>query len=166
MKDDIRMSSREWSKNLWNRVKALFGGLDTRVTALERGGGGGDVNVIESISLNGTNVPPDSSKRVSLTEADPTVPAWAKAATKPAYTAQEVGALPANTPIPSKTSDLNNDSGFLTSSTGVTGVKGNAENTYRKGNVNLTPENIGAQQDIGLYIDAQGYVCQRISTDA
>ena len=28
---------------------------------------------------------------------------------------------------------------------GVTGVKGNAESTYRKGNVNLTPANIGAQ---------------------
>lgn len=35
MKDDIRMSSREWSKNLWNRVKALFGGLDTRVATIE-----------------------------------------------------------------------------------------------------------------------------------
>ena len=29
--------------------------------------------------------------------------------------------------------------------TGVTGVKGNAESTYRKGNVNLTPANIGAE---------------------
>lgn len=30
----------------------------------------------------------------SFTESDPTVPAWAKAATKPAYTATEVGAIP------------------------------------------------------------------------
>lgn len=34
------------------------------------------------------------------TETDPTVPAWAKAATKPTYTAAEVGALPASTVIP------------------------------------------------------------------
>lgn len=34
-------------------------------------------------------------------ESDPTVPAWAKQESKPTYTAQEVGALPANTPIPS-----------------------------------------------------------------
>ena len=34
-------------------------------------------------------------------ETDPTVPAWAKQSDKPTYTAQEVGALPANTPIPS-----------------------------------------------------------------
>lgn len=31
----------------------------------------------------------------SFTETDPTVPAWAKAASKPAYTAAEVGAIPA-----------------------------------------------------------------------
>lgn len=47
-------------------------------------------------------------------ETDPSVPAWAKAPNKPSYTAQEVGALPASTQIPSKTSQLQNDSGFLT----------------------------------------------------
>ena len=40
----------------------------------------------------------------SYTETDPTVPAWAKASTKPTYTASEVGALPSTTPIPTKTS--------------------------------------------------------------
>ena len=30
------------------------------------------------------------------------------------------------------------------SASGVSGVKGNAETSYRTGNVNLTPENIGA----------------------
>ena len=33
-------------------------------------------------------------------EADPTVPSWAKQPNKPSYTAQEVGALPADTSIP------------------------------------------------------------------
>ena len=37
----------------------------------------------------------------SYTETDPTVPAWAKEPTKPTYTAIEVGALPADTVIPS-----------------------------------------------------------------
>ena len=50
-------------------------------------------------------------------ESDPTVPAWAKQATKPTYTASEVGALPDTTAIPAKTSDLTNDSGFMTSYT-------------------------------------------------
>ena len=49
-------------------------------------------------------------------ESDPTVPAWAKAENKPTYTASEVGALPDSTVIPSKTSDLTNDSGFVTGS--------------------------------------------------
>lgn len=47
-------------------------------------------------------------------ETDPTVPSWAKQAQKPTYTASEVGALPASTKIPGKTSDLENDSGYIT----------------------------------------------------
>ena len=63
----------------------------------------------------------------------------------------------------------------------VSGVKGDAESTYRTGNVNLTaanigalpdttpipstPGDIGAQTDVGLYIDSAGYLCQRISSD-
>lgn len=50
---------------------------------------------------------------VPSNETDPTVPAWAKAVSKPSYTAVEVGALPDTTVIPSTTSDLVNDSGFI-----------------------------------------------------
>ena len=50
-------------------------------------------------------------------ESDPTVPSWAKASSKPTYTASEVGALPDTTSIPSKTSDLTNDSGYITGMT-------------------------------------------------
>lgn len=53
-------------------------------------------------------------KEHPFTETDPTVPDWAKKPQKPTYTASEVGALPVGTKIPSKTSDLQNDSGFLT----------------------------------------------------
>lgn len=37
----------------------------------------------------------------SFTEKDPTIPQWAKQPNKPSYTAQEVGALPSDTKIPS-----------------------------------------------------------------
>lgn len=47
-------------------------------------------------------------------ETDPTVPGWAKAPTKPAYTAKEVGALPDTTKIPTKVSELENDKNYLT----------------------------------------------------
>lgn len=49
------------------------------------------------------------------------VPAWAKAATKPSYTAEEVGALPSSTKVPTKTSELDNDSGFLKQHQSLTG---------------------------------------------
>ena len=91
---------------------------------------GAQENVIESVSVNGAdvqivgkgvdiNVPTALSSLVDdvgyLTEeSDPTVPRWAKAAEKPTYTAAEVGALADDTVIPSKTSELTNDSGFIT----------------------------------------------------
>lgn len=46
----------------------------------------------------------------SYTETDPTVPAWAKAESKPTYTASEVGALPNTTVIPTTLSGLAEDS--------------------------------------------------------
>lgn len=66
------------------------------------------------IPTNVSELTNDSGYLTSYTETDPTVPAWAKNATKPSYTASEVGALPSTTKIPSKTSDLTNDSGFIT----------------------------------------------------
>ena len=91
---------------------------------------GAQQNIIESISVNdveqevtskGVNIAiPTALSQLSddvgyLTEeSDPTVPVWAKQAQKPTYTASEVGALPADTDIPSKISDLTNDSDFAT----------------------------------------------------
>lgn len=40
-------------------------------------------------------------------------PSWINSDVKPKYSASEVGALPSSTAIPSKTSELTNDSGFL-----------------------------------------------------
>ena len=87
--------------------------------------------------------------------------------------ASDVGALPDSTSIPTATSDLTNDSGFITASdipvnsvngktgavtlsasdvdalpdstTFVSGVKGNSESSYRSGNVNITPANLGLE---------------------
>ena len=46
------------------------------------------------------------------TETDPTVPSWAKAETKPTYTASEVGALPDSTVIPTPTT-ARSDNNYL-----------------------------------------------------
>lgn len=49
------------------------------------------------------------------------VPEWAQKPEKPSYTAGEVGALPDDTKIPTKTSELENDSGFLTEHQDISG---------------------------------------------
>ena len=70
-------------------------------------------------------------------EQDPTVPSWAKQPTKPTYTASEVGALPSSTVIPTKTSQLQNDSGFITNAP-VASVNG------KTGAVTLSASDVGA----------------------
>lgn len=84
----------------------------------------------------------DSGFITGYTETDPTVPAWAKNATKPSYTASEVGALPSTTKIPSKTSDLANDSGFITGYTETdptvpSWAKASSKPSYSKSEVGL-----------------------------
>lgn len=52
-------------------------------------------------------------------------PTWVNSSTKPTYTAAEVGALPSTTTIPSKTSELDNDSKFV-KSTELKTINGNS----------------------------------------
>lgn len=62
-------------------------------------------------------------------------PTWVNSTTKPTYTASEVGALPASTTIPSRTSQLTNDSNFVTS----TGFKTiNGESVVGSGNIEIS----------------------------
>ena len=96
--------------------------IPTKVSQLDNDAGytdfSGDYNdldnkpVIPSVPTNVSAFNNDAG--YITTESDPTVPSWAKAQTKPSYTASEVGALPDSTQIPSKTSDLTNDSDFIT----------------------------------------------------
>lgn len=62
-----------------------------------------------------------------------------------AHTTIDVSSGAATFNVPTKTSHLTNDSGFITNA-GVTGVKGNAESSYRTGQVNLTAANINAYE--------------------
>lgn len=104
------------------------------------GGGTGEENVIEIVKVNGTALTPDANKAVDVsvptdstvsgwgyiktyTETDPTVPSWAKASTKPSYTASEVGALPDTTSIPTESTVAG--WGFTKNAGTVTGVKVN-----------------------------------------
>ena len=51
---------------------------------------------------------------------------WAKQQNKPTYTADEVGALPADTKIPTKVSDLENDSNYLSGTDNTLSLYGKA----------------------------------------
>lgn len=74
---------------------------------IEIQGGGGDTvsftqtqqsgNELGTITINGTG-----TNIYSPTETDPTVPSWAKASTKPSYTASEVGAVPTSRTVNGK----------------------------------------------------------------
>lgn len=57
-------------------------------------------NVISDLSTIRSGAALGATALQSYTETDPTVPSWAKASSKPTYTAQEVGALPNTTVIP------------------------------------------------------------------
>lgn len=99
-----------------------------------------NTGTITGITMNGASK--GTSGVVNLgtvvtTETDPTVPSWAKASTKPTYTASEVGALPDSTVIPTKVSDLTNDSGFTTNTGTITGITMNGSSKGTSGVVDL-----------------------------
>ena len=58
------------------------------------------------------------------------------------FTANQSSNVTANITVPTKVSELTNDSGYITSNL-ITGVKGDSESSYRTGNVNITKTNIG-----------------------
>ncbi|MBU3854841.1 MAG: hypothetical protein H9789_13710 [Candidatus Paraprevotella stercoravium] len=90
-------------------------------------------------------------------------PSWVNSATKPTYTASEVGALPASSTIPSKTSQLTNDSGFTTSASfktingqsivgsGNIAIEGGGGNTPSAGGGNVNVTNGSALQSANYY---------------
>ena len=85
--------------------------------------GAADVGALPSstkIPAKTSDLTNDSGFITGYTETDPTVPAWAKAASKPSYTADEVGALPKNTPIPSVVQSTGDSTSEVMSQAAVT----------------------------------------------
>lgn len=62
-------------------------------------------------------------------------PSWVNSTTKPTYTASDVGALPSDTTIPSKTSQLTNDSKFV-KETGLKTING--QSLLGTGNISIS----------------------------
>ena len=74
--------------NLLSDDTAALGGLNSEIATPDTA-----FNKIFN-TLNGLNIKDDGTVGGIMVETDPTVPAWAKAASKPTYTANEVGATP------------------------------------------------------------------------
>lgn len=89
---------------------------------LDKNQGAANAGKVLGIGEDGEVVPvdaPTGNEGGIVEETDPTVPAWAKQPNKPAYTAEEVGALPKTTEIPtvpSNVSAFNNDAGYAKNS--------------------------------------------------
>lgn len=113
-------------------VTAEYDGTEDVTVNIPTGGSGGTTNYsnlsnkpkINNVELSGNktttqlgiSIPTKVSDLTNdsgfiTTETDPTVPAWAKNSTKPTYTAQEVGALPANYTPP--VTSVNNQTGAV-----------------------------------------------------
>ena len=69
---------------------------------------------MEQVQADWNQTNPEEKSYIRNKPTIPDVPSWAMQPTKPSYTAEDVDALPSDTFIPSKTSELENDSGFLT----------------------------------------------------
>ena len=122
---------------------------DTRISTLETAvGSGGSVDskidaAIKAIDNNDAAV---SGKYISQINIDQSTKKLS--VTRAALPSSSVSSVNGQTgdvtiAVPTKLSDLTNDSGFITSAP-VTGVKGNSQTTYQTGNVNLTAANVGA----------------------
>lgn len=74
-------------------------------------------------------------------------PSWVNSTIKPTYTASEVGAMPSDTTIPSKTSQLTNDSKFI-KETGLKTVNG--QSLVGSGNITISGGSGGGRGNVSV----------------
>ena len=72
------------------------------------------IPAIPTVPTNVSAFSNDAGYLTNYTETDPTVPAWAKEATKPAYDYSEIANTPTIPTVPTNVSAFTNDAGYLT----------------------------------------------------
>lgn len=90
----------------------------------------------------------DKADTALQAETDPTVPAWAKAESKPAYTASEVGALPNTTSIPKPTSTAPKAPG--TAAAGTSTYYARADHVHPKQSVSKSDVGLGNVDNVSI----------------
>lgn len=93
----------------------------------------------------------------SFTETDPTVPAWAKAANKPTYTASEVGALPDTTVIPAAPGTLNTTATTAQSTSSSEALSGNIT-LHKVAKTGTYGDLIGAKTKLSEFTNDSSYI--------
>lgn len=118
-------TSTDESMPVWAQLRDMIGNLEDLDTteknnlvaavneALAKGGAVDEADVLRIVEEYLAANPP------TVEETDPTVPAWAKQPTKPAYTAAEVGALPDTYTPPNQTAQQVGDDPAGTATTAV-----------------------------------------------
>jgi hypothetical protein len=93
------------------------------------------------VTLKLSDLDNDVGYLTSYTETDPTVPSWAKKATKPTYAYSEI------TGAPTKLSEFTNDAGFITNSSfsGYVPTSRTINNKTLTTNITLTASDVGAE---------------------
>lgn len=103
--------------------------------------GGGITGITMNGSSKGTSGVVDLGTVVTE-ETDPTVPSWAKASTKPTYTASEVGAVPTTRTVNGR--ELSSDISLTSTDIGAVPRSRTVNGLSLSGNINLTAEDVGA----------------------
>jgi len=111
--------------------------------------------LIPTVPTKVSDLTNDAGYITGYTETDPTVPSWAKAASKPSYTASEVGALPDTTSIP--TESTVSGWGFTKNAGTITGITMNGASKGTSGVVDLGTV-ITSHQDISGKEDSSNKV--------
>lgn len=142
------------------------------VTDTEKNTWNGKQNVISDLSAIRSGAALGATALQSYTETDPTVPAWAKASTKPSYTASEVGAVPTTRTINGKalSSDITlsaSDVGALPSNTHIPADQvqsnWNETNTSSKAYIQNKPTIPTVPTKVSSFANDAGYLTQHQS---
>ena len=91
-------------------------------SSLSKGTTSGNGNAVTDISVSGHQITLTKGSTFLTSETDPTVPSWAKQTNKPSYNLDEV-TDGTNRKLPTKVSDLTNDSGFISSHQSIKNLK-------------------------------------------
>jgi hypothetical protein len=103
----------------------------------------------------------NNDKGYLTTETDPTVSAWAKAATKPTYNYSEIKNTPTIPTVPTNVSAFTNDKGYLTTETDPTisaWAKAATKPTYNYSEIKNTPTIPTVPTNVSAFTNDKGYL--------